>query len=302
MELWASQAETSGKPVYGVKGHSILSKYIDIVKDVPIDYMHMILEGISKMLLNYWFDGSYRDRRFYLGKEIDELDKMLFRIKPPNSFRRSPRSLHTCNSFWKASEHRAWLLYYAIPLLINVLPPDYIYHLSLLITSIHILLGTTITTEDLNMCQEMLTAFHKLIPQLYPETLLTANFHMLVHLSDCVKDWGPLWGYSTFGFENLNGYLRKYAHGTGNVLPQLVESFMMHQASNSATTPKENNEETISFIKYLNKTHNPEEMKKCKQVKLPKEEMDALISSSILSPRCDMYINTVPSITINSNA
>ena len=87
------------------------------------------------------------------------------------------------------------------------------------------------------MCQEMLISFHELIPQLYPETLLTANFHMLIHLSDCVKDWGPLWGYSTFGFENLNGYLRQYAHGTGNILPQLVECFRMHQASNSATTP-----------------------------------------------------------------
>ena len=71
-------------------------------------------------------------------------------------------------------------------------------------------MGTSITAEDLNMCQEMLISFHELIPQLYPETLLTANFHMLVHLSDCVKDWGPLWGYSTFGFENLNGYLRQY--------------------------------------------------------------------------------------------
>ena len=41
-------------------------------------------------------------------------------------------------------------------------------------------------------------------------------------------------------------------------------------------------------------------MKNCKQVKLPKEEMDALISSSILSPGCDMYINTVPSFKINN--
>ena len=54
-------------------------------------------------------------------------------------------------------------------------------------------------------------------------------------------------GYSSFGFENLNGYLCKYAHGAGNDLPQLVESFMMHQASNTATTSKENDEETISF-------------------------------------------------------
>ena len=35
--------------MYGVKGHSVLSLYIDIVRDI---YMHMILEEISKMLLN----------------------------------------------------------------------------------------------------------------------------------------------------------------------------------------------------------------------------------------------------------
>ena len=95
----------------------------------------------------------------------------------------------------------------------------------------------------------MLKAFHEIIPQLYPETLCTANFHMLAHLWDCVQDWGPLWCYSTFGFENLNGCLRKYAHGTGNILPQLVESFVMHQASNTATVPKENNDETIKHLK-----------------------------------------------------
>ena len=61
-------AENSGKPVFGVKGHSILSNFLDVVKDIPIDYMHMILEGISKMLFKYWSDGRYRDRRFYLVK------------------------------------------------------------------------------------------------------------------------------------------------------------------------------------------------------------------------------------------
>ena len=38
--------------MYGIKSHSILSLYIDIVRDIPIDYMHMILEGISKMELS----------------------------------------------------------------------------------------------------------------------------------------------------------------------------------------------------------------------------------------------------------
>ena len=46
--------------MYGYKSHSILSLYIDIVRDIPIDYMHMILEGISKMLLKYWSDGALK--------------------------------------------------------------------------------------------------------------------------------------------------------------------------------------------------------------------------------------------------
>ena len=105
---------------------------------------------------------------------------------------------------------------------------------------------------------------------------------MLAHICDCVEDWGPLWCFSTFGFENLNGYLRKYAHGTGNILPQLVESFMMHQASSLAALPNENNDETVSFIKYLNTTHHQEGNRNCKQVMLPNEEMDALLKDRIL--------------------
>ena len=298
MESWATLAERLGKPMYGVKGHSVLSLYIDIVRDIPIDYMHMILEGISKMLLKYWLDESFKDRRFYIGKDIDKLDKMLLRIKPPHSFRRSPRSLKVSSTFWKASEHQAWLLYYAIPLLMHILPPDYVIHLSLLITSLHILLGTCIRKEDITKCRELLKTFHELLPELYPKTLCTANFHMLAHICDCVEDWGPLWCYSTFGFENLNGYLRKYAHGTGNILPQLVESFMMHQASSCAAVPHENNDETISFIKYLNKSHHEEDNRKCKQLLLPKEEMDALLKDRMLVE--EERVSIVPSFKIHN--
>ena len=120
----------------------------------------------------------------------------------------------------------------------------------------------SVSLNKVDSCCEMLKAFHEIIPQLYPETFCTANFHTLAHLCDCVQDWGPLWCYSTFGFENLNGCLHKYAHGTGNVLPQLVESFVIHQASNTATIPKENNDETIALIKHLNRNFNPEHVKK----------------------------------------
>lgn len=155
---------------------------------------------------------------------------MLLRIKPPHDFRRSPRPIETTVKYWKASEYRAFLLFYAIPLLSGFLPPDYIHHLSLLVSSIHILLGTKIAPSDLEAARHMLKSFYQLVPKLYPQELCTTNVHSLIHLCDCVQRWGPLWCYSAFGFENLHGYMRKHCHGTRNVLPQLIHAVQTRQA------------------------------------------------------------------------
>ena len=48
------------------------------------------------------------------------------------------------------------------------------------------------------------------------------------HLVDYVEGWGPLWAWSTFGFEDMNGTIKKFAHGTGNVL-QTSMSVISHR-------------------------------------------------------------------------
>ena len=42
----------------------------------------------------------------------------------------------------------------------------------------------------------------------------TMNVHMLKHLPACVANWGPLWAYSCFHFESVNGHLKAHYHGT----------------------------------------------------------------------------------------
>ena len=71
----------------------------------------------------------------------------------------------------------------------------------------HILLGTRITSEDIRAADEMLVLFYNLVPQLYPEEMLSPNLHSVVHLSRFVQMLGPLWAYSCFGFEIMNGYV-----------------------------------------------------------------------------------------------
>ena len=47
------------------------------------------------------------------------------------------------------------------------------------------------------------------------------NVHMLQHLPECVQLWGPLWAYSCFHFENLNGYIKTLFHGTRDMTKQV---------------------------------------------------------------------------------
>lgn len=49
----------------------------------------------------------------------------------------------------------------------------------------------------------------------------THNFHLLRHLTYFVRLFGPLWVYSCFGFEALNGFLTTMIHGTQHIANQV---------------------------------------------------------------------------------
>ena len=53
------------------------------------------------------------------------------------------------------------------------------------------------------------------------EKRTTMNVHLLSHLADCVRRWGPVWAYSCFVYETMNGHLKKLFHGTKNMSKQV---------------------------------------------------------------------------------
>ena len=50
---------------------------------------------------------------------------------------------------------------------------------------------------------------------------MSANVHGLLHLSDVVKNLGPLWSHSCFPFESANGHILKLFHGSQGVKKQV---------------------------------------------------------------------------------
>ena len=102
---------------------SPLSNHMHVVKRVPVDYMHCVLEGVTSWLLKAWTDSKYSGNCFSIRRHLSVLDSNFLKQRPPTEFTRSPRSIKTHLSYWKASEFRNWLLFYSLPLLVNILPP-----------------------------------------------------------------------------------------------------------------------------------------------------------------------------------
>ena len=215
-------AELKGDAVRGIKGISPLSRSLDLVDAVPIDYMHAVLEGVTRRLLRYWFLPKYHAGAYYLGSKLKTIDTLLLRQQPPHELSRPPRSLQKHLKYLKASELRTWLLFYSLPLLLDNLPSLFFHHYALLVCAMHILLQDYITLAQVDAAESMLGDFCKLLPELYGDESCTSNAHLLLHLPKYVHLWGPLWTHSAFGFENKNGHLKRFFHGRGNIVPQLM--------------------------------------------------------------------------------
>ena len=69
----------------------------------------------------------------------------------------------------------------------------------------------------------MLDKFYKEYQGLYGDGACRLNVHNTgAHLVDFVQQWGPLWAWSCFGFEDANASLLNAAHGSGDVKLQIL--------------------------------------------------------------------------------
>lgn len=126
----AKEAVRTQSTINGIKGPSFLMclESFDFVKGVTIDYMHGALLGITKLLINLWFSGTYSKEDFSLASNGGIIDKRLLNIKPPAYILRVPRTITNHFKYWKASELRSWLFFYSLPTLHDIMPETYFLH------------------------------------------------------------------------------------------------------------------------------------------------------------------------------
>jgi hypothetical protein len=176
-----------------------------------------------------WFDSKNHNEPFYIGRATALVDKRLLAITPPCSLSRTPRSL-ACLKFWKAHEWLAWLLYYSLIVLKDILPSAYYNHWAIMVDSVAILLSTDISLSQVVCCERNFKSFVAGCEQLYGKQHVSFNVHLTLHLVQSVRDFGPLWAHSAFMFESFNAVLLNMIKDTQGVPMQILQTFCQSRA------------------------------------------------------------------------
>lgn len=84
----------------------------DIVKDVPLDGMHLLYQGVTKTLIQAWTTGKSPARQGRSTIKIISDNLQIAKNHCPKDFQRKPREIERVG-LWKATEFRSFLLYTA---------------------------------------------------------------------------------------------------------------------------------------------------------------------------------------------
>lgn len=222
---YAAEAETTMEPKYGVKGASVLFllTFFTFPTGFVVDYMHTVCAGFVRRTACMWFD-TKATFCYSLGSKINEVDRRLCSLRPTLEIPRLPRSLKV-RKYWKASEWRNWLLFYSPVVLHDILPSVYYKNWLKFVRVMHFFLANTVAAEKLKEAGRTMYEFLKEYQEVYGKEHLTYNAHLLLHLVESVEVWGPLWNYSAYVFEGMNGQLVHLVNGTRYASWQVVEKF-----------------------------------------------------------------------------
>lgn len=209
----------------GIRGVSVLTllSYFSFSSGFVVDYMHAVCSGFVNSTMSVWLD-SERCKRFAIRDNLDEVNALLLEMTPTWEQSRLGRPL-AVRANWKSSEWRNWLLFYSPVILRGYIPEPNYKNWMKFVEMMHCMLAATISAEVLGLLKTGMRKFFEEYEGLYGIESMSYNAHLLIHLVDCVSEWGPLWGYSLYPFESMNGKLGKFVSGTRYAEVQVVDKF-----------------------------------------------------------------------------
>lgn len=164
---------------------------------------------MSPRSLLRWINGATDYKSKWTKSQILEMNHLLksYNVHKPIELHRAVRGFAEIH-FWKATEFRAFLLYFGIVVLKNTINEEE-YYLFLLLSCATRLCYTDVYKNYLSLAQSWFDRYIEGCISMYGMHSISSNVHNLTHVVDDVKRLGSLQNISTYPFENRLSYLKQ---------------------------------------------------------------------------------------------
>lgn len=212
------------------KYRTILTKIpeFDLVKDIPLDYMHAVCSGIVKKLITI----IIRNKTILSSENLKKANERLIKSREyyTAEFQRRPETFDKL-AYWKATQFRVFILYIGGPVLSNLIPAPYFSNLCNLTAAMR-LVTKKLHNEEMSVkelisrtARQYFRKFQETALELYGPEFAVYNFHCLSHIAEDYLRFGPVDKFSSFIYESALGRIKKHIHSGYKPLQQLVNVY-----------------------------------------------------------------------------
>lgn len=226
----ASLADLNNQSLFGIKGRSCLSDFLDIPSHILLDSLHLLFENCTKSLLVKLTDSSSFREPFYLGRHLNYYEEVFKHVLVPD-FIEPPRSLREI-VFWKARDLMHFLFFYSFPTVFVSLfyksfeDDEYSFHFFAFMIASRYCYSTAARSCH-GIVKELFSYFQTRLSSLYDTNMCSINMHLLLHVSNQIRRYGALPFASMFTFEHQFSVFKTLSHGTSSFLKQLSDKLTL---------------------------------------------------------------------------
>ena len=203
--------------------------YFDIIRYHVIDPMHNLFEGSAKYFMKLLLENNLINMGI-----VKNVSKAFV---TPVKIGRLPMKIDSNYSGFTADQWRNWTIIYSPIVLKDAITPE-LYDIWMNFVHACCLLCRRAIKKDMNEEAGLrLQAFCEGVQNYFGKQSCTMNMHLHLHLTSCVLDYGPLYGYWCFPFERYNGTIAAYSTNRKSFEKQLAKKFLKGQFIRTMSVP-----------------------------------------------------------------
>ena len=226
--------------------------YFNAPRMCIIDPMHNLLLGTSKMMVEIW-----KTSGILSVKDFAVIQLRVDSFVCPSEVARVPSKISSSFSGFTAEQWKNWTIYFSPYALKGILQFNHYNCWLLFVKACWLLCRRNITVAELKDGDDVMLEFSKRFVQLYGPTMCTMNMHLHGHIKECIEDFGPVYSFWCFSFEQLNGVLGSYHTNNHHISVQLMRRFLDSKLYAPEKWPSEFVEEYLTLLKGFDYNKGP---------------------------------------------